>query len=379
MNVIIYFIIWAALFQGFFLALIYIFSKKNRSFSNTLLGLFLITIVLEALAAIHPFDNIGTYSLAEYFTLPDVILFIPILFLHYILEKLGASHKYTLFLKTNYIIALLISLITVFNLYLFIFRASSISQAFDFSVVYWAHFGVKSYSFLVALWAIFFAWKEVKSYRVLVQNEFSDYNLLEINWLLRLIYLLFPVIVLWGIALFRVVIVTDYSSGFDLPIFGLIAVFLFYLSYQAYTHPNMFERLPESVLEKGEKDSKGRIIDNKSNMEDSMKIERLMIDNEYYLNHDLTIDAFARGVGISPRKVSTYINQDLGKNFNEWVNDFRVKKARELLENDSENKYSIEGIGMESGFKSRSALYAAFKNKLGCSPGELRKSKLSGH
>ncbi|NER84639.1 MAG: helix-turn-helix transcriptional regulator [Leptolyngbya sp. SIO1D8] len=140
----------------------------------------------------------------------------------------------------------------------------------------------------------------------------------------------------------------------------------------------MFERLPESTLEKEEKDSKRGFVDNKSNKENSIKIEKLMIDNEYDLKHDLTIDAFAREVGISPRKVSTCINQDLGKNFNEWVNDFRVKKARELLENDTENKYSIEGIGMESGFKSRSALYAAFKNKLGCSPGELRKSKLSG-
>ena len=48
---------------------------------------------------------------------------------------------------------------------------------------------------------------------------------------------------------------------------------------------------------------------------------------------------------------------------------------KELFENDKENKLTIEGIGMESGFNSRSSLYYAFRNKFGCSPGEFRKSK----
>ena len=213
------------------------------------------------------------------------------------------------------------------------------------------------------------------SYRSLVRNEFSDYNLLAINWLLQLNYLLVPVIVLWGIALLRVAIVTDYSSDFDLPIFGLIALFLFYLSYQAYTRPNMFERLPESVLKKREGDSGVSSTDDQLLKEDSIEIERLMIDDMYYLNHDLTIEAFSKEIGMSPRKVSKCINQNLGVNFNEWVNDFRVKRAQELLKEDTGNKYSIEGIGLEAGFKSRSALYSAFKNKLGRSPGEFRAKK----
>ncbi len=375
MDSILYFIVWAALFQGLFLALIYIFSKKHRSFANTLLGLFLIAIVIEAVTAIHPFQYIGTYPLVAYFALPDVILFIPILFLHFVLEKLGSSHKHRLFLRVNYFMALSISLITLLNLYLFLFEASSIAQTFDFPVVYWFHFAVKSYAFLITVYAIFISWREIKHYKILVQNEFSDYNLLQINWLLYLIYLLLPVVVLWGVALLRVVIVTDFSDDFDVPIFGLIAIFLYYLSYRAYLHPNLFERFPESILEK--EGSKTNISEDRDPKENSDRIEKLMTENEYYLDHNLTIATFAREVNISPRKISTCINQDLGKNFNEWVNDFRVKKAKELLERDTDYRLSIEGIGLESGFKSRSALYAAFKNKLGCSPGEFRKGKSS--
>lgn len=374
---IIYFIVWAALLQGFIQALIYIFAKKHRSVANTLLGLFLLTFLLMAFAAIPPFDHIGSYNFAEYFAIPHVILFTPVLFFHFVLEKLGNSYKYQLFLKANYLIALSISLITLLNLYLFVFESSSIVQAFELSSVKWVHFSLNLYSFLIAVCVIFISWREIRQYKTLVQNEFSDYNLLQVNWLFNLIYLLLPVIVLWGVALFRVVWITGFSPDFDFPIFGLIAVFLYYLSYQAYLHPNLFERLPESILKKKEKELNTGSVDEKRNKETGKLIERLMTENEYYLDHDLTISAFAKEVGVSPRKISTIINQDFRKNFNEWVNDFRVKKARELLESDAENKYSVEGIGMESGFKSRSALYAAFKNKLGRSPGELRSSKLS--
>ena len=63
----------------------------------------------------------------------------------------------------------------------------------------------------------------------------------------------------------------------------------------------------------------------------------------------------------------------MGYNFNEWVNGYRVERALEIIRTDRENKLSIEGIGSDSGFKSRSAMYAAFKKKLGHSPGHYRK------
>ncbi len=370
---IVYFIVWAALLQGFILSLIYIFSKKRRSTANTLLGLFLLSILIMAFSSISPYKNIGQYNFTEYFAIPHVLLFAPVLFFHFVLEKLGNAHKYTFFLRVNYFIASSIGLITVLNLYLFVFESSSIVETFEFSSVFWFHISISSYSFLICVFVFFTSWREVTQYKMLVQNEFSDYNLLHINWLINLIYVLLPVVILWGVALFRTLLVTGFSTELDLPIFGLIAVFLFYLSYQAYLHPNLFERLPESILKKGRKESNAttsRVTDDEEN---GQMIERLMSEDEHYLDHDLTISVFANSIGISPRKISSIINQDFKKNFNEWVNDFRVKKAKELMESDSENRYSIEGIGMESGFKSRSALYAAFKNKLGSTPGEFRK------
>ncbi len=374
MDAIIQFVVRAAFLQGFFLALIYIFSKKHRSVANTYLGLFLLMVVIEALnSGILPFSKIGNYIAREYFALPDVVLFIPLFFLRFVLEKLGNSHKYKLFFKINYFLALLVSLITLCNIYLFVFKSSSLTQTFGFSVVYWLHFGVKSYAFFITAYSFYISWRETIQYRKLVQNEFSDYNLLQINWLKNLIYLLLPSILLWGIAIVYAA-VAPYPEDLDLGIFGLVAIFLYYLSYKAYVQPNLFERLPESILKHdSNNDSDG------CSQEKSVKIEALMVENEFFLNQDLSLHSFAQEINMSPRMISNCVNQNLGKNFNEWVNGFRVQKAQELLEKDIESKLSIEGIGLESGFKSRSALYAAFKTKLGCSPGEFRKSNLPVH
>src|SRR5210317_2153346 len=99
MESIVNFIIWAALIQGFLLAMMYIFSMKYKSFSNFLLGMFLLSLLFEAFTTVFPFDNIGNYSIGGYFTLPEVKLFIPLFFMHYVLEKIGGSSKYRIFLR----------------------------------------------------------------------------------------------------------------------------------------------------------------------------------------------------------------------------------------------------------------------------------------
>ena len=89
MELIITIIIWAAVIQGFLLGLIFIVSRKHRSFTNRLLGSFLLTFVLAALSDLLPFSEIGNYSISGYFTLPEVKLLFPVLFIHFVLEKVG--------------------------------------------------------------------------------------------------------------------------------------------------------------------------------------------------------------------------------------------------------------------------------------------------
>ena len=103
------------------------------------------------------------------------------------------------------------------------------------------------------------------------------------------------------------------------------------------------------------------------------KLNKAMKSKKYYLNHDLTIHDLSRSVQLSTRLISACINRNLKLNFTEWVNNYRVDHALSMLKDPEKNHFSIEGIGTDSGFKSRSAMYTAFKKKTGKTPGYFRK------
>jgi hypothetical protein len=87
--------IWAAIIQGFLLGVMYVSSKKHRSLANKLLGFFLFALIIEGLNNFLPIESIGPYDLSKYFTTPEVKLFFPILFIHFVLEKIGRSKAYS--------------------------------------------------------------------------------------------------------------------------------------------------------------------------------------------------------------------------------------------------------------------------------------------
>jgi YesN/AraC family two-component response regulator len=62
------------------------------------------------------------------------------------------------------------------------------------------------------------------------------------------------------------------------------------------------------------------------------------------------------------------INKHYHKNFNTYINEFRIKKAQELLKTDILADLSIEGLSREVGFHSKASFYTAFKKATGRTP-----------
>ncbi|WP_299436530.1 helix-turn-helix domain-containing protein [uncultured Aquimarina sp.] len=99
----------------------------------------------------------------------------------------------------------------------------------------------------------------------------------------------------------------------------------------------------------------------------------IMEEEELYKNPLLSRLDLATRLGTSEGYLSQIINQEINKSIIQFVNEYRIETAKNLLHNPIFNKYSIEAIGMESGFKSKSAFYSIFKTSLGVSPGAYRK------
>lgn len=104
------------------------------------------------------------------------------------------------------------------------------------------------------------------------------------------------------------------------------------------------------------------------------RLRELMGASKAYQNEDLSLASLAEQLGISSHQLSELVNTRLGMGFSKYVRDCRLEAARVLLV--TSPAQSILSISMETGFRSQSAFYAAFKEATGQSPGDYRKAQV---
>jgi AraC-like DNA-binding protein len=90
-----------------------------------------------------------------------------------------------------------------------------------------------------------------------------------------------------------------------------------------------------------------------------LRLSKMMKTEQPYLNPKIKLSQIAQAVEASPHEVSQVINNRLDISFNHYINEYRIQTACQLLED--ADHLTMEGIGKESGFNSKSAFYLAFK------------------
>ncbi|WP_299442391.1 AraC family transcriptional regulator [uncultured Aquimarina sp.] len=99
----------------------------------------------------------------------------------------------------------------------------------------------------------------------------------------------------------------------------------------------------------------------------------LMKQENYYLDSNLTRTAVAKKLDISEGYLSELLKTNLHTNFNDFVNEYRVNHSIKMFQNKKFDIFTIEAIGFEAGFKSKSVFYNSFKKVKKKSPGIYRK------
>ncbi|MBO3697933.1 AraC family transcriptional regulator [Roseivirga sp. E12] len=102
------------------------------------------------------------------------------------------------------------------------------------------------------------------------------------------------------------------------------------------------------------------------------KVERLMTTQKPFINPKLKLDDLAAEVGISRHNLSRVLNEEYHHGFSQYVKEHRVNEAKQLIE--VRNELSLEGIGFEAGFNSKSAFFEAFKKVTELTPSAYKKS-----
>ena len=98
------------------------------------------------------------------------------------------------------------------------------------------------------------------------------------------------------------------------------------------------------------------------------RITRQMEEDRLFLKKGLSKDDLARAVYSNSRYISDCINRKAGCSFTDYVNDYRIRYARQLLYENPDMR--LADISEESGFSSQVTFYRNFKARTGQTPGE---------
>ncbi|MEO1011700.1 MAG: helix-turn-helix domain-containing protein [Bacteroidota bacterium] len=99
-----------------------------------------------------------------------------------------------------------------------------------------------------------------------------------------------------------------------------------------------------------------------------VKLIHIIEDEKTYLNPNLKLSDVAKKIGLSNNQTSQVINQSFEKDFNSFINEFRIREAAYLLQQD-QNTTVIEII-YQVGFNNKVTFNKAFKKYYKCTPKE---------
>ncbi|MEZ5041719.1 MAG: helix-turn-helix domain-containing protein [Saprospiraceae bacterium] len=105
-------------------------------------------------------------------------------------------------------------------------------------------------------------------------------------------------------------------------------------------------------------------------------LEVLMREKARYSDPFINRNKLAHELNIHPNQLTNLIHEYHGLSFTDYINQLRLEKVRLLLIDPEKQLLTLEAIGNEAGFQSRSAFYRLFRDATGKTPAAYRKEHL---
>ena len=96
-----------------------------------------------------------------------------------------------------------------------------------------------------------------------------------------------------------------------------------------------------------------------------------------FTNPSLSLRQLAETLGIHPNKLSWLLNEHIGKNFNEYINGFRLEVFKQKALDPKNSHLTLLGLAYESGFNSKTVFNTFFKKMEGLTPRAWVKNQLA--
>jgi AraC-like DNA-binding protein len=332
----------AGLLHGVLFAFYLCVFKKKKTLTNLLLGLILVFMAFRIGKSVMM--NFGDNELEPIFIFAGLafLLLIGPLLRWYVLGMTRSNFK---FQKSFFIEIIPFGLIFLSSFFI-------TKSWFDInnrtSIIIFA--SVLLFIYLHLALYIFLSWKKV---RIIKRKEEDTKSQIAIfNWLKLLLI---------GFAVIWISYVLNILDGTVPYIIGPIvySVVIYFLSYKAF-------ELRVTEID-------GNVFKQNNNLVLFNKISEFIINDKLYLESDISLSKLSGLVGETTQKTSATINQYAKRNFNDYINYYRIQEAKKLLSIPENKKFTISSIAFDTGFSSLSSFNSAFKKFEGITPSSYRK------
>lgn len=163
---------------------------------------------------------------------------------------------------------------------------------------------------------------------------------------------------------------------------AVIVLFIYLVAIAQWRNPKLFAvenlAIVQAELEVDAKSGKplaGGVLDAELRASMIDEIKRQVESERLFRDTDLTLTGLAEITGISTHHLSESLNQQEGKNFNQFINDYRLDDVVNRLRSGASG--TILELAMDAGFASKSTFNTLFKKRFGVTPSQY-KTRVSG-
>ena len=375
-------------FQGLiFVVLLFIRYLKKRNLSELFLALILfLTCYSQTCYTIGFMDWYDTFKTTKinYFLINTGIAIGPLIYL-YVKSVTTSNFK---FKKHYWLHFLFFFIVIIYKISIYTYDASQngfneVQNGFlklNLDEVYISPIlGVLSPAFILVYLA--FTFQLFYSYRKKIIQFFSNTYALELNWILSFL-ILFSLAFLYGIIqdfIGSYFVNLNYMERWWLNLF--VAIITLYVGVKGYfTDTTKLNTLDFTFSPKaiGIPDSTDSITENKSIPEIQINnIKLLMETNKPYLNPDLNLSELAQLANLSRGQLSETINSGFNKNFNDFINAYRVEAFKKMIQENKQEQLSLLGIAQDCGFNSKATFNRVFKKLTSLSPTQYLQTQVN--
>jgi len=212
------------------------------------------------------------------------------------------------------------------------------------------------------------------AYRVMIQQEMSNTENVDFTWVRFFMFVYLLINLFFFFSLFAAIHLED---GAWLP---RTTALIFSLSVFALGYKGILQRDFFKQREKIEEDPAPMMQDIPKviNKPDEQLIKRILVhmdEKKPYLDPELTLSQLAKDLNIGRSQLSQLINDNIGDNFYDFINKYRTEEVKRLMNDPKVKNFSLLGLALEAGFKSKSTFNLIFKRFTGLTPTAYKKNK----